>query len=374
MDSSSVLACANSVLGGKQPAISTTYDDATYDESAEIQSMLDSHVSRWRQVRVDTPDLEALVGEMIDCHDEPVATATWLSHYLLCQSASREGFQSLFGGLGGDELNAGEYEYFTYYFADLRRAGAEAQLEHEVRSWVQQHDHPVFRKDREVVERNLTRLVDLNVAGRCLLDRERFARYQSALDPAFFDLEHFEPEMDHRFSSYLKNRTLQDLGRETIPCCLRAEDRQSTAFNLDHFLPFLDHRLVEFMFRTPGSLKIRHGVTKLLLRTAMAGLLPEATRTRIKKTGWNAPAHIWFAGKGAHLLRDLVASRKFRERGVYDVNRVRDLIDDHEAIVSSGKPLENHMMFLWQLLNLEIWLQRLDRQAEAHVGHMMERR
>ena len=30
-----------------------------------------------------------------------------------------------------------------------------------------------------------------------------------------------------------------------------------------------------------------------------------------------------------------------------------------DAIVTSGRAEENHMMFLWQLVNLELWLRRL---------------
>ncbi len=39
---------------------------------------------------------------------------------------------------------------------------------------------------------------------------------------------------------------------------------------------------------------------------------------------------------------------------------MRRLIDEHDEIVSSGEPRENHMMFLWQLVNLELWLRWLD--------------
>ncbi len=75
------------------------------------------------------------------------------------------------------------------------------------------------------------------------------------------------------------------------------------------------------MFRVPGAMKIRDGVTKRLLREAMRGILPEETRTRIKKTGWNAPAHLWFGGRTLDQLQDLVQSRAFRERGIYNVER-----------------------------------------------------
>jgi asparagine synthase (glutamine-hydrolysing) len=107
-------------------------------------------------------------------------------------------------------------------------------------------------------------------------------------------------------------------------------------------------------------LKIRHGVTKQLLRRAMIGILPEVTRTRIKKTGWNAPAHRWFDGPVLEALRDMVGSDAFRHHGVYDPKRVMALIDDHVHIVATGANQENHMMFLWQMLNLELWLSQLD--------------
>ena len=196
-------------------------------------------------------------------------------------------------------------------------------------------------------------------------------RYFRAISKDFFDLTDFQPVMDHPFSSYLRNRTYQDIFRETAPCCLRAEDRNCSAFELDHADPFFDYRLMEFMFRVPGAMKIRDGVTKRLLRDAMAGTLPEETRTRIKKTGWNAPAHVWFTGHGREQLRDMIASQVFRERGIYIVPEVERLVGEHEAIVSSGAVRENRMMFLWQLVNLETWLRWRDALQQLSVAEQV---
>jgi asparagine synthase (glutamine-hydrolysing) len=41
------------------------------------------------------------------------------------------------------------------------------------------------------------------------------------------------------------------------------------------------------------------------------------------------------------------------------------IVAGHEAIVASGEPRENHMMFLWQLVNTELWLRDLDRERAA---------
>ena len=357
MDSSSVLSCAAFVTREKQHAFSTVYEDRTYDESADIQAILPSMVKQWHRVDVSQPDVFGIVERMVQVHDEPVATATWLSHFVLCEQAEAEGFTNLFGGLGGDELNAGEYEYFFYHFADLRQAGCTQALQEEIAQWVKHHDHPIFRKSPDVVDATLSRVVDFTVPGRCLPDRRRLERYASVLDSDFFDLTEFEPVMDHPFRSCLRNRTYQDIFRETVPCCLRAQDRNGAAFGVEHIMPFFDHRLVEFMFRVPGRAKIRSGVTKHLLREAMKGLVPDATRTRIKKTGWNAPAHLWFTGRGADQVRDLVRSQRFREMGIYRTDAVERILREHERIVEMGVQEENHMMFLWQVVNLELWLQ-----------------
>ena len=359
MDSSSVLASAVKMTGRKQTAFSSVYSDKTYDETDEIRSMLDTTVAQWHGVRVDNPDVFDIVAKMVRAHDEPVATATWLAHYVLCQEVQARGFGSLFGGLGGDELNAGEYEYYLFHFADLRGAGREDSLAKEVRLWASYHDHPLYRKNFQVVEERFANQIDFSHPGRCFPDPIRFQRYFGALKPDYYDLRAFTPVMEYPFSSYLKNRTYQDMTRETAPCCLRAEDRQTMAFGLGNFLPFFDYRLVEFMFRAPGDLKIRDGVTKHLLRLAMKGTLPEETRTRIKKTGWNAPAHQWFAESCREPLMDMLRSQAFRERDIYQPSVVEALLDEHLEIVATQQQRENHMMFFWQLVNLELWMRSL---------------
>ena len=165
LDSSSVTAAAVATSGAKQHAFSTVYSDKTYDESEDIRTFLKDKVSQWHAVPVDNFDLLGTVERMVSHHQEPVATATWLSHFLLCEEVSRTGFRTLFGGLGGDELNAGEYEYFFYYFADLKRAGQDRVLAHEVDCWARHHDHPIHRKDRAVADAMIDRTTDAAGAG-----------------------------------------------------------------------------------------------------------------------------------------------------------------------------------------------------------------
>ena len=108
------------------------------------------------------------------------------------------------------------------------------------------------------------------------------------------------------------------------------------------------------MFKPDGT-----GVTKAFARHAYKGLLPEATRTRITKKGWNAPAHQWFSNQGRKKLLDLISSRQFIERGIYNQKELQNVVDEHFKILESGKNIENHMMVIWQIVSLEIWLKNI---------------
>jgi len=359
MDSSSVLACATELSGNSFKVYSSVYIDKTFDESDDIQAMRQSAAKDWYPILFENPDVFDIVEKMIQAHHEPVATATWLSHYMLCKESSKNGHDALFGGLGGDELNAGEYEYFYYFFADLLANQKTEQLSHEIAEWVKHHNHVVFRKSREIAIEVIQRTTDLQIMGKCLPDTVRLNKYSSTVNKDYFDLSTFVPIMETPFKCYLKNRRFQDLTRETVPCCLRAEERQTSVFGMQSIDPFLDYRLVEFMFRVPSHMKIQHGVTKKLLRRAMEGIVPEETRSRIKKTGWNAPAHVWFSGRGLNDIYDLVHSQSFREGEIYIQSEVLKILDSHKRILRDGSNQENHMMFLWQLINLQLWRDQL---------------
>jgi asparagine synthase (glutamine-hydrolysing) len=54
-----------------------------------------------------------------------------------------------------------------------------------------------------------------------------------------------------------------------------------------------------------------------------------------------------------------------RERGIYDPAAVSAIIDDHVRIVATQAQEENHMMFLWQLLNLDSWLESIEERVTS---------
>ena len=368
LDSSTIAALAKQIRGAPQAAISSLHRDKTYDEREDIADFVDAGLVDWHPVEIDDPDMFDVVARMSAFHDSPIPTVTWMSHYLLAEKIHDLGYESVLGGLGGDEQHAGEYDYFFYHFADLKREGRYEDLAHEISCWQHHHNHPVFQKSEEVAARVTGVLTDPDKPGVCRMNTDLLYRYQDLLNPELADFTALNREFEATSQSYLASHMRNELLYNTMPCCLRAGNRNADTLGLREYHPFLDWRLFEFMLALPGDRKIRDGVTKVFAREAYEGLLPNATRGRIKKTGWNAPAHRWFAGEGRAMLHDLVTSRPFRERGIYNINRLRGLIDEHAEIVADPRGREDHMMVLWQVVTLEFWFRSVKDLEEGYVG------
>ncbi len=68
-------------------------------------------------------------------------------------------------------------------------------------------------------------------------------------------------------------------------------------------------------------------------------------------------------------MQDLIESRAFRERGIYNLKEVDRLLAEHHKIVAEDAVVENHMMFFWQLVNLELWFQDVVVSAQKASTH-----
>jgi asparagine synthase (glutamine-hydrolysing) len=103
-----------------------------------------------------------------------------------------------------------------------------------------------------------------------------------------------------------------------LPMNLRDFDRLSMAHGVEVRSPFMDWRLVAFAFSLPASSKIGGGYTKRILRSALHGILPAAIEHRQRKLGFPNLPEAWSTRRAQDMLRDSVASRDFRESGIWD--------------------------------------------------------
>src|SRR5439155_4666509 len=109
----------------------------------------------------------------------------------------------------------------------------------------------------------------------------------------------------------------------------------------------LDHRLVEFAATIPPELQLRNGTTKCMLKRAMRGILPDPIIDR-PKHGFAVPLGRWFRGKLGSFVRDLLFSQRSRERAIFRMDYIEQLLRMHER----GRDLD---LQLWTLISFELW-------------------
>jgi asparagine synthase (glutamine-hydrolysing) len=129
---------------------------------------------------------------------------------------------------------------------------------------------------------------------------------------------------------------------------LVVEDRVSMASSLEVRVPFLDNELVDVARRIPSGLKHADGGGKRILRRAMTGLLPREIIDKPKQ-GFSPPDESWYRGPTMQQIRDLLLHRRCLERGYFQPDAVRRVLDEHLA----GR--QNHRLLIWSLLCFEWW-------------------
>jgi asparagine synthase (glutamine-hydrolysing) len=125
-------------------------------------------------------------------------------------------------------------------------------------------------------------------------------------------------------------------------------DRSCMLASLEVRCPFLDQEVVEFVAQLPTHLLLRAGRGKLLLRRAMADLLPRGILEREKRGfGLDLPR---FLGRRLETLgREILLDPKSRVSEFLDAGYVRLLIRRHEE---GKKDLSGQ---IWTLILLGLW-------------------
>jgi len=147
--------------------------------------------------------------------------------------------------------------------------------------------------------------------------------------------------VDEALRFYLSTYLLDDI--------LVKADRASMAASLEVRAPFLDTHVVEFAARLPFGRKLSLTRTKLVLKEALQGLVPDAILERPKK-GFGIPVAQWIRGPLRPLFLDLFSEASLGRSGVFAPVPTRALLERHlSGAADLRKPLWTLAMFLlWQ--------------------------
>jgi len=148
-------------------------------------------------------------------------------------------------------------------------------------------------------------------------------------------------------------RLANDFHIDHIPYNLRDFDRGSMQHGIEIRMPFMDYRLVTFLFSLPVQSKIGNGYTKLILREAMKGLMPESIRLRKLKIGLSAPITHWFNNNLNDFILDQVNSESFKRSPYWNGEVVRKFAEEK---TNSKTWTDKDALPFWNILNAHIIL------------------
>jgi asparagine synthase (glutamine-hydrolysing) len=140
-----------------------------------------------------------------------------------------------------------------------------------------------------------------------------------------------------KYAEDLASKLLNDLTRDKLPALLHYEDRNSMAFSIEARVPFLDFKLVEYVAKLSLDTKLKNGMTKVIFREAMKGILPEKIRMRRDKMGFVTPEEVWMKTVLKDWVMDILTSESFKNRKYWNAEKV--LKEFEEVCVGGGNIL-----------------------------------
>ena len=97
--------------------------------------------------------------------------------------------------------------------------------------------------------------------------------------------------------------------------------------------------------------EVQTGEGKLILRDAMARIIPSQVTERAKQ-GFSAPDASWFRGESIDYINKLLGKPRARIYEYLQPSFVASMLKQH----TDG--IQNHRLFIWSLLSFEWWLRR----------------
>lgn len=365
IDSSTVVALMQAQASQPVKTFSIGFHEAEYNEAQHAHAVAAHLGTDHTELYVTPEDALAVIPRLPALYDEPFSDSSQIPTFLVSQLARQHVTVSLSGD-GGDELFGGynRYLWATALWRKLRFVpkNLRSSLASLITVLPPHHWNTLFRgigfalparlrysAPGEKVHK-LATLLGAQIPEQIYFDlvshwKEPDRVVRESREPATVvndptqwpELRDFEQRMMYLDTvSYLPDDILVKV------------DRAAMGVSLETRVPLLDHRVVEFAWRLPLSLKIRHNQGKWILRQVLYRYLPPALVDR-PKMGFGVPVDVWLRGSLRDWAEALIDRKRLKEEGFFHPALVREKWDQH----LSGR--RNWSYHLWDILMFQAW-------------------
>lgn len=352
LDSSAIVCTMNLLLKeqGKQELQATFSACSHYKEFDESEYIHEVVNKTNANAHYCYPELEQLfnVNEKLTWHqDEPFASTSIYAQWSVFELASKNQVKVLLDGQGADEQLAG-YQglYFQIYLNELLHKGNILGLINEANTLNQIHG---FNIKNGILKSIMSLLPNQakNIVGKFMGKAQYKTNWIDTQNLKFNDTNPFVASgMDKKS---IKNTSYSQLILSNLPMLLHFEDRDSMAHSIESRVPFIDYRLVELVYSMPSEYKIKHGITKRVLRDGLNGILPNKIKNRMSKLGFVTPEEIWLK-KNPEIFKQKLLEAIDASGGILNQAITLQIFDE---IIAGRRSFD---FWLWRVISFGTWM------------------
>lgn len=368
VDSQTLVACMRKFHTGALKTFSIGFAEKSFSELDRARDAA-KHFGTEHHELIVTPDTVSMVPDLVSAFDEPYADSSAIP--VLCVARlARQSVTVALTGEGGDEVFAGYKTYAATRLAGMYRRAVPSPLRSLVAWGVNRlpvsHGKVSFDyMAKRFVAGASSDAVDAHFSWKAIFDeaaKQALYREPRAVGPTVRLYHEAVAGIDPQ--DLLARLLMIDTKLGLEGDMLVKADRMSMATSLEGRVPLLDHPLVEMVAAIPSRFKMKGMKTKVLLRAAMANVLPPET-TQGPKQGFNVPIPSWLTGPLRELVHDTLSPSRIAATGIFRPEPIQELIRAHENLE------RDHSRDIWTLLMFQSWYDRIGQGSQGAEPHRL---
>jgi len=345
VDSPAVVGIASQRLDIEPETFSLDLPDDRFNENDSIREVIQFNGVKSHFIPVTAEVVKKFLPGVMAAADEPLPTPNGVLHGILANAINTEGFKVVLNGVGADEVFCGYHDHFLYFLNHLKKT-KNPRYEYELKAWQKTQHRPIeiYEKFCQFIE------TDEAEYNPDFLARSGGFDYRTCLKKGYGEENIKYSPVFHHSDYSMRAKLVADMMRFNLPAALKMDDGCYMGRAVESRQPFLDYRLVEFGLSLPDHLRIRSGISKFLLRSAVRGYIPASRRRDLRKIGLNLPIDVWMRGTLKEWVEDNLCQKSNPVFNYADFQVTQKIIKSH----MSGDA--NHSMKIWDLIGSNDWL------------------
>jgi asparagine synthase (glutamine-hydrolysing) len=332
------------------------FNEIGFDESVHARQVAEYLKIRHTEKKLKLSEAKVILDNFYEIYDEPFADTSGIPTSCVTQLAKESQIKVVLSADGGDELFGGYTHYQNAYSLHNRlnkipaslRKGLSGVSEALAIKGIRENiyafnaEHKLYALEELLRTNNPAQFFEAYIANQSIREIQNLTGYnpESHYLSSFSGKDAYQQMMLWDIKNYLTDDLLVKVDRATMHHSVESRE------------PFLDHRLVELSQRMPGSLKIKNGEGKYIVKKLLDRYIPRSLFER-KKQGFSIPIFQWFSQDLDNLFELHLSPESLSRIDCLDTSEVQREYRKYKHYKSSGKQYNIEKM--WRILSFILW-------------------